>query len=221
MRFEIDARLVEVRERRLVSRFGGGRLADIGLPLLHGDGDVAELLAPNHFGVARFRRPLASARPPPPPAGRRWNSSSDRSASGDRPCGRTGCRRPAIARSRRPPEGRSSRHRRGPCRRASMARPCNIARPASRARAATATATTVARTGRMRRDDKTDRRLIAGQGLGVIGLRARRRTSAAPARNHDDDRRDDDNIERKLEKSRMPDQRREAETVAHSPDGRT
>ena len=54
MRFEIDARLVEVRERRLVSRFGGGRLADIGLPLLLSDRDVAELQPPRHFGVRVF-----------------------------------------------------------------------------------------------------------------------------------------------------------------------
>ena len=31
---KIDARLVEIRERRLVIRLGGGRLADVGLPLL-------------------------------------------------------------------------------------------------------------------------------------------------------------------------------------------
>ena len=51
---KIDARLVEVRERRLVGRLGGGRLADVGLPLLHGDRDVAELQSPRHFGVGVF-----------------------------------------------------------------------------------------------------------------------------------------------------------------------
>ena len=51
MRSKIDPRLVEVRERRLVGRLGGGRLADIGLPLLHRDRDVVELQPPGHFGV--------------------------------------------------------------------------------------------------------------------------------------------------------------------------
>ena len=48
---EIDPRLLEVGERRLVRRLGVDRLADIGLPLLHRDRDVVEFLAPDHFGV--------------------------------------------------------------------------------------------------------------------------------------------------------------------------
>ncbi len=48
---EVDPRLREIRERRLVGRLGVGRLADIGLPLLHRHRDVVELLAPDHFGV--------------------------------------------------------------------------------------------------------------------------------------------------------------------------
>ena len=155
----------------LVGRLGGGRLADIGLPLLHGDRDVVELQSPRHFGVRVFgdRSRLLDRRLRLPDGDgivprvdqHQEIALVDELVVGDR----------QFHDLAGDLQGRFSRHRRGPCRRASMARPCNIARPASRAAAATATATAVTRIGRTWTDDKTDRRLIAGRAFASLAFK--------------------------------------------------